>query len=318
MSATQVNSKEPKLESLNWGRLQWIHIQRPTKAETDYLAQHFPFHPLNLEDILSVVQRAKIDEYDDHLFVVLHFPCFMCEHVTTFNELDIFIGKDFIVSIDCPGNLTTLADFFKLCQENEEARRGNLRHGTGYLLYRIIDKLVDDCFPVIDRLADNVEKIEDRIFSERVHTVVKDLSLIRRDIITFRRIIWPMRAVISSLEPKISRFSDIDLTDYFGDTIDHVDKIWDALDEYKEIVEGLSDTQYILSSNRINDVLRVLTILTTIASILIIVPSFYGMNVPLPGGSNPGGHPASWLVVLISMVLSMAVLLLYFRRKGWL
>jgi len=319
MTVTRVNQKQPNLESLTWGKLTWIHMKRPTKVETEYLGHHFPFHPLNLDDVLSVIQRPKIDEYEDHLFIVLHFPCFgpQC-HLTNFSELDIFIGKDYLVSVDCSDTLITLSEFFKLCQTSEEARKGNLSHGSGYLLYRIVDKLVDDGLPIINTLADNVEKAENHIFSDSAQGVVRELSVIRRDIITFRRIIWPMRAVVASLEAKIRRFSDVDLTDYFGDLIDHVDKIWDALDEYKEIIEGLSDTNDSLASNRINDVLRVLTILVTISAVLTAITGFFAMNVPLPGGGNPGGHPLSWALIMILLLMIGGGMLLYFRRKGWL
>ena len=127
-----------------------------------------------------------------------------------------------------------------------------------------------------------------------------------------------MRSVIGSLEPKVRRFTNIDLEVYYGDMIDHINKIWDGLDEYKEIIEGLHSTHDSLNSNRVNDILRVLTILATIGTVLTVVASFYGMNVPLPGGSNPGGDNYSWLVLLGVMVGMMGLMLFYFHRKRWL
>ena len=319
MAVSQVNSKTPNLETLTWGNLTWIHLERPTKLETEYLGHRFPFHPLNLDDVLSVIQRPKIEEYKDHMFIVLHFPYFNpINQVIISAELDAFVGDDYLVTVDCSGNLKTVAKFFKLCQTSEEALRGNFMHGSGYLLYRVVDKVVDDCFPLLDMIGENIEHVEEHIFANSVSGAIMELSTLRRNIITFRRIIWPMRAVIANLENKTRHYTKIDMTDYFGDTIDHVDKVWDALDEYKEIIEGLNDTHNSLNSNRINDVLRVLTILATISTMLTVVASFYGMNVPLPGGGTSEGHPFAWVLVLLLMITIMSGMLLYFRRKHWL
>ncbi len=127
-----------------------------------------------------------------------------------------------------------------------------------------------------------------------------------------------MKTIINNLELKIRRFSETDLAVYFGDTVDHLDKIWDVLEEHKEVIEGLNSTYDSLSSERINDILRILTILATIGTTLTVVASFFGMNIPLPGGANPGGYVFSWVVLLMLMLGIMTGMLLYFRRKGWL
>lgn len=325
MSASGINEEKLRqetplnLEPLNWGGLTWIHIEKPTEQETEYLAQRYPFHPLNLDDVLSRIQRPKIDEYPDHHFIVLRFPFVDQDtHVITSIEMDIFIGENYLVTIDCAGNLKTLSKFFRLCQTSEEARQENFTHGSGYLLYRIIDRLVDYCLPIVNKIMDNIEKVEDDIFSNSTRSSIKEISVLRRNIIALRRITWPMRAVISRVEARISRFTDIDLAAYVGDTIDHIDKIWDALDEYKEVVEGLNYTHDSLNSNRINDVLRILTILTTIGTVLTVIASFYGMNIPLPGGGTTEGHPSAWIIVLVAMLAVMSGMLFYFRRKHWL
>lgn len=151
VTVSHVNNKAPNLETLNWGDLTWIHLERPTKLETEYLGYHFPFfHPLNLDDMLSVIQRPKVDEYKDHMFIVLHFPYYNpINQAIVLSEVDFFIGNGFLVSIDCSGNLKSVAKFFKLCQTSEDTLRGNFVHGSGYLLYRIVDKLVDDWKSVV-------------------------------------------------------------------------------------------------------------------------------------------------------------------------
>jgi len=319
MTTSQSGKKgQLNLESLTWGNLTWINIEGPTEQEAEYLSQNYHFHPLDLDDCLSRIQRPKIDEYKDYLFLVFHFPVFNKEaRVTTPSQLSVFIGKNYLITLH-KGELKPLVKLFKECQVDEESQQEYFNQGSGYLLYRLVDRLVDYCLPILSKVGDNIENVEDSVFSDRMRGAVKEISILRRDIISFRRIIWPMRAVIGSLEPKIRRFTTTDMAVYFGDTVDHVDKIWDGLDEYKQIIEALHSTHDSLMSNRVNDVLRVLTILATVATVLTVISSFYGMNVPLPGGSDPGGSPISWIVLLTTSLLLMGVMLFYFKRKHWL
>jgi magnesium transporter len=214
--------------------------------------------------------------------------------------------------------LKPLNQLFKDCQEQESSQQQYFSQGSVYLLYSIIDKLVDYCFPMANKMGDNVAAVEDKIFAGKSHGLVREISVLRRDIISFRRIIGPMRATISILEPKVRRFNHKDLAVYFGDTVDHLDKIWEALEEYKEVIEGLNSTYDSLASDRMNDILRVLTILTTIGTVLMVITGFYGMNVTLPGESNTGGTISSWLVLLGIMLAVIVSMMFYFRRKDWL
>ncbi len=320
MTISQVKKEEKlRIDSVTWGEQTWINIEKPTERETEYLAQNYPFHPLDLDDCLSRIQRPKVDEYRDYLFLVFHFPIFNKEaRVTTSSQLSVFIGENYLITLH-KGELKPLVKLFRECQIDDESRAESLSLGSGYLLYRIVDRLVDYCLPILNKLGDNIEEVEDNIFSSQgMPRSIEELSILRRDVISFRRIIWPMRAVIGSLEPKIRRFSKTDLTVYFGDMVDHVDKIWDALDEYKEIIEGLHATHDSLLSYRVNDVLRVLTILATIGTVLTVVASFYGMNIILPGGADSWGGSYTWIILAVVMVLIVAGMLLYFRRKRWL
>lgn len=316
MAVTKTDKKKEQLnmEMLTWGDLTWVNIERPTERETEYLAQNYPFHPLDLDDCLSRVQRPKIDVYKDYLFLVFHFPVFNKEaRVTNPSQLSVFIGENYLITLH-KGDLKPLVKLFRDCQLHEESKEENFSQGSGYLLYRITDRLVDYCFPILNRIVENIEEVEDNIFSEDTRGTIKDLSLLRRDIISFRRIIWPMRAVIGSLEPKIRRFTKMDLHVYFGDMVDHVDKMWDALDEYKEVIEGLNDTYNSLASNRTNDVMRMLTVIGTILLPLIVVASVYGMNIPLPFQSSDYALPLVFAVTLAVI----GGMLYFFRRQRWI
>ena len=315
MAVSQVGKEERlNVESLTLGGFVWVNIESPTERETEYLAQNYPFHHLDLDDCLSRIQRPKIDEYRDYLFLVFHFPVFNKEaRVTTPSQVSVFIGENYLITLH-KGELKPLSKLFRECQIDEESRQENLSQGSGYLLYRIVDRLVDYCLPILNKIGDNIEDAEDDIFSDRARGAIREISVLRRDIISFRRIIWPMRAVIGSLEPKIRRFTKMDLGVYFGDMVDHVDRIWDGLDEYKEIIEGLNDTYDSLASNRTNEVMRILTTIATILLPLTVVASLYGMNIPLPFQNSI----YTLLFVFFVWVVVVSGMLYFFRRKHFI
>ncbi len=311
MAITPAEKKsELNIKTLNWGKLTWINIEQPTEKETKYLAEHYPFHPLDLDDVLSRQQRPKIDQYEDYLFLVLHFPVFNKEQrVTTASQLSVFIGQDYLITLHT-GGLKPLVKLFRECQIKDEFCKEYFGSGSGFLLYRIVDRLVDYSIPITNKMMFNVEEVEDEIFSSQKKDTVREISMLRRDVISFRRIIWPMRAVIGGLEPKVRRFSDKDMSVYFGDVIDHMDKIWDALDEYKEIIEGLSSTYDSLSSHRTNEVIRLLTVIAIVLLPITVVASIYGMNIPLPFQDSD----FAFLFVVIMMAAIIGGILFILRR----
>ena len=317
MAAPRTNKEEVQLnlQTITHSSLTWVDIAPPTERETAYLAENYHFHPLDLDDCLSRIQRPKIDEYPDYLFLVFHFPVFHKEaRVTNSSQLSIFIGKDYLITLH-KGQLRPLVALFRDCQIDEEARQEHFSQGPGYLLYRIIDRLVDYCLPILNKIGDNIEQVEDNIFSSRLMPrAIEEISMLRRDVISFRRIIWPMRAVIGGLERKVRSFTPMDMSVYFGDMIDHVDKIWDGLDEYKEIIEGLNDTHDSLATNRTNEVMRMLAIIATILLPLTVVASLYGMNVPLPFQDS---H-YSFVFVFIVWATIVSGMLYFFRRHRWI
>jgi len=315
ISQDRKEDKALNLESITWGDLTWVSIAGPTERETEYLSQNYPFHPLDLDDCLSRIQRPKIDEYEDYLFVVLHFPVFNPEaRVTTPSQVSVFIGDKYLITLH-KGELKPLVKLFRDCQINEEARQEHFSQGSGYLLYRMIDRLVDYCLPILSKIGDNIERVEEDIFSEEMPRAIREISVLRRDVISFRRIVWPMRAVIAGLEPKIRGFTKMDLEVYFGDTVDHMDKIWDGLDEYKEIIEGLNDTHDSLATNRTNEVVRMLTIIATVLLPITVVASIFGMNIPLGPFGDSVYSPLYIFLICLAIISGM---LYFFRRQHWI
>lgn len=314
MSVVGKKEEQLNVEWIKWGRITWVNIEKPTPKDIEYLAENYLFHPLDLEDCRSKKELPKIDEYKNYLFLVLHFPVFSKEaRVTTPSQVSIFIGGDYVVTVHS-GDLKPLSKLFNDCQQNERAREDNMARSSGYLLYRILDRLVDYCFPITNKIIANVEAAEDRLFSEVTRDTVQEISLLGRDIMAYRRIVRPQPAILKSLEEKDYPFLREDLDVYFGDIGDHIGKIIETLDEYKEVVEGLYKSNDSLFSHRTSEVMKMLTILGTILLPLLLVASLYGMNVPLPFEDS---SLAFTFIILISLLISGGMLF-YFRFKRWI
>ena len=296
--------------------LRWVNIERPSSLEAGWIEDEFEFHALDIEDVMSRNQRPKIDEYPDYLFIVLHFPVFD-RQVGRLNagELDIFVGPDFLITIpNTP--LPPVEYLFERCKSKEELRDGLFERGAGYLLYRIVDDSFDYCFPMLRKMGNKLDALEDTIFEGRSEEVVRDISNVKQEIINFRKVIRPQRAVLRDLENVKQRFlaPEIDLEIYFDDIVDSHERIWDMLENYKEVVEALEDTNESVISHRVNDILRVLTSISVIVLPLTLIASIWGMNVGVPGE----GNATDFYVVVGAMLVLLLGMAGYFRRRGWL
>lgn len=306
----------PHIKVISHGRLTWVDIERATPAEIDWLRANYPdFHPLDLDDCLSKIQRPKIDEYDDYLFIVLHFPVFnRALRMTVPSEVDIFIGAGYVITLH-QGDLRPLNGFFQECQSNEASRGENMGRSAGFLLYQIIDRLVDYCFPILNKISSNIDDVEDKIFEDETRGIVRQLSLIRRDVIAYRRIIKPQIAIIASLEHKERPFLREDLDVYWGNISDHVNRIWDILEDHREVVEGLSATSESFNSLRMNEIMKVLTLISTIMLPMAVISGTYGMNIDVLPFANT---EYSFAFTVGLMLLTAVGFLSYFRYRRWI
>jgi magnesium transporter len=305
---------EPRVAELEAHGLTWVHLDAPTLEEASQLAERFGWHPLDLEDVLSRRQRPKVDEYPDYLFGVLHFPVYD-KAIQRLNaaELDVFVGNGWLVTLPNV-ELLPVTRLFRRCEEDEELREQLFSKGSGYLLYHILDDLFDYCFPILDKIGHKLDSVEDDLFEKRAEEVVRDLSNVKQEIISYRKIIKPERSTLRLLERQIERFLPEDLELYFDDIVDASERIWDLLDNYKEVVEALEDTNESVISHRQNDVLRVLTVVTVILLPLTLITGIFGMNVRFPGFEGATGF---WTVVAFMVGLALG-LTAFFRYKRWL
>ena len=313
-----IEQKRLNIDSISEGKLTWFYIEKPSINEVRFLQQQFNFHPLNLDDVLSRLQRPKIDEYEDHLFIVLQFPVFDKEsHITRPSEVDIFVGENYVITVHCAADLKPLAKFFHECQTHEKSRQDYLGRTSAFLLYHVLDRLVNYCFPILGKITENIDSVEDLIYTKAVPETVRQIAVIRRDLISFRRVIRPQMAVIETLEEEEYPFFKEEQEIYFGDIADHVRKIWDGLEDSKEVVDGLADTSNWLTSHRIQEIMRVLTIVMALLAPATLMASIWGMNVPLPGGVEPGSLLPFGILFLIMALIGIGMFI-FLRRRKWL
>jgi magnesium transporter len=305
---------EPRLSELSANGLTWVHLEGLNADSVAELAHRFGWHELDFEDVLSRRQRPKIDEYAAYLFVVLHFPRYD-KAIGRLNaaELDTFLGADYLVTLPNV-ELLPVSYLFARCEEDERLRNELFSRGPGFLLYHVLDDLFDYCNPILDKIGHKLDRVEDEMFEGRSHEVVRDISNVKQEIISYRKIIKPERSTLRVLERHVERFLPEDLELYYDDIVDASERIWDQLDNYKEVVEALEDTNESVISHQQGDVLRILTVIATIALPLTVIASVFGMNVGFPGEQT---HTAFWVIVG-AMVVALVGMVGLFRYKRWL
>jgi magnesium transporter len=312
----ELRPREAPAAEVTAGGLTWINLERTDPDVVNELRERFGWHPLDVEDVLSKRQRPKVDDYADegYLFGVLHFPAYD-KSVQRLNaaELDFFLGPDYLVTIPNV-ELLPVTRLFRRCEEDERFREELFTKGSGRLLYEVLDDLYDYCFPILDKIGHKLDRIEDDIDELRSEEIVHDISKAKQEIISYRKIVKPQRPALRLLERHIERFLPENLELYFDDLVDASERIWDQLDNFKEVVEALEDTNESVISHRQNDVLRILTVFSVILLPLTLISGIFGMNVDFPGY---GGHEAFWVIagLMIAVILGMFG---FFKYKRWL
>jgi magnesium transporter len=294
--------------------IRWIHIESPRTADRDWLEEHFDFHQLDYEDVFSRNQRPKLDQYDDYVFIVLHFPLFDKDSGRILTaELDLFMGPNYIITLpNIP--LPPLSAMFERYREKDDLREDVFSKGPGYLLYKIVDTGVDASFPMLRKTLLKLERLEDDIFEGRSSEIVRDLSDTKQEIINFRKIVRPQRAVLRDLERTKQRYLQEELEIYFDDISDAAERIWELLENYKEVIEGLESTNESVLSHRLNESFRILTAASVVLLPLTLIASIFGMNVHFPGE----GEAITFYLIITLMALVLVSLVILFRRRGWL
>ncbi|MGL6280433.1 MAG: magnesium transporter CorA family protein [Gaiella sp.] len=304
------------VHELTAGGLTWANVLSPDVETAQLLADRFGWHPLDVEDIVSKRQRPKVDDYeeDGYLFAVLHFPVYD-KAIQRLNaaELDLFIGQDYLVTIP-NRELLPVTRLFGRCEGDEAFREQLFAKGSGRLLYEVLDDLFDYCFPILDKIGHKLDRVEDDMFEGYAEDVVRDISNVKQEIISYRKVMKPERSTLRMLERRVDRFLPEELELYFDDLNDAAERIWDQLDNYKEVVEGLESTNESVIAHRQGDILKVLTLISTVMLPMFVITGIFGMNVLFPGEGTPWMF---WVIVGL-LVGSVTVMVGYFRYKRWL
>jgi magnesium transporter len=288
----------------------WVDLQSPTEEEAGILSVPFRFHELAIEDALKEIQTPKVESYDDHLYLILHGIDFSAaKHTFATHEVDIFLGEQFLVTVhdDFSRSVHRMLD---VCTRNEFV----LAEGPAALLHRIVDAMVDNYRPEVDKLEARLDEIEGNVFENPSQDDVRQILGLKRDVASLRRVVSPQRDVVGRLArrefPQISET----LAYRFRDVFDHLVRLAEEANLYHDRVTSLLDAHLSFTSNRLNEVMKTLTIISTIFLPLTVLTGMFGMNVSFP--AFPGGEGLQfWWIVLIMLAIGGAMLWFFNRSK---
>ena len=302
---------------IDYGKYHWLHFWEFDLPHAEMLKQKFNFHELDLEDCLSIkIQQPKREAYDDYNFLVLHFPVLIYLPDGGFKivivQLNIFISATYLITIS-HNRLPSIENFFKDLYEQPELRKSFMKQGPGYLLYHLLERLIQQTSRIVEQMGHFIDMIDQTLFELRRRTI-KDISLARRNLIVTSTTVKPMTKVFRQLEQNADQMFDDALKEYWSDIYDAFSRMAEQLADFRELLDGLSDAFDILLTHRTNQIMQMLTIFSVIMLPLTLISGIYGMNVPLPGAHSP----ATFGIIMVLMLIISLVMLLYFRKRGWI
>ncbi|MBU1000829.1 magnesium transporter CorA family protein [Patescibacteria group bacterium] len=320
---TNLAKEKGKAQSISNGRITWIDIRNPSRKEISGLVQKYPFHPLHLEDCMSKGHFPKIEQNleDKYLFLLLRFPTLNPnEENISINQICFFLGEDYLVTIH-DSSKDTVSKIFSECEKSKEQRKAYIDNSSAHLLYTIINQLTDDLTQLLQIIIKEVDETEDVVFDDKVSGVYK-IGQLKHRILSSRRIIRPLKSLIAEMTDKINKFSSTNLSIYFENIADTVDKAWETLEEARETVDIYQDADFTFSTEKTNRILAVLTILFTFTLPATVIGTFFGMNILLPGGLQTGswtflGEYTTLILIVTSAATPAFFMLVYFRKRGW-
>ena len=301
----------------------WYHVKAAELRDIEFIRGICPVKPLDLSNCISEQRLPTVATREGYLFALFHFPRRLAPREGKFvtSQLGVFMGEKFLVTV-YQTELTPLNRLFAICQSDERRRKELLSGSTGNLLYFLLDSLVDSLFTMIDEVLGAMEQIEDEVFDDR-RSSARSLGLLRRDIADQRRILYPTASLIKEIRSKATPYGTDELDLQYEDVHDKMVKVWHTLESMAERIEIFKDADHILSTAKTNKILTVLTIVFTLSIPATAAGALYGMNVLLPGGIETGalafwGKYTTFFVVLLATVVPTGLLILLFRKWGWI
>ncbi len=296
--------------------LKWINIINAGKNEIDYLRKNYQFDLVHLKASAASVsfQRPQIFKGPDYLFLVLHFPVLKGEKIIA-AEVDFFIGHGFLITVN-NNSLKALLDFFNLGKKSPDSLLAYSLESSAILLYEILGHLFDSCYKFLDENSININEVEELIFSDRQKEAVKQILTIRRNIINVRKIIQNHKNILRKLmEMESSLVEKLAIKKYYIGLVEHSKRIWEVLENQKEMIEVLNNTNESLLNDRMTSIMKTLTIFSVIVLPLNLLAGTFGMNAKyMPIVDHPYGF---WIIVIIMLACSLGMLI-FFETKRWL
>lgn len=304
------------IETIQYKSIRWLDITNPSEDDYRLLLDDYHFHPLDIEDCRGTNQRPKIDEYDDYYFLILHFPYFdKGNKFIRIREVKIFWGRDYIVTVGkAHWVVKKLFDEIQEDLQEGDEETQEMMATSDQLLYHILNRLMLETNTLVQRVGAEVDLINYDIFNKKARNIIELISTTRRNVILLNTSFKPQLRVLHMFESGgIKGFADpevLDMEDYWGDILDQYQKMYDLVEDYGELTEGLSQTFDSLQTNRTNDIMRVLTYFSTIMLPLTVVASLFGMNVDFPFITSTTSF---WIILLVMAVIT-TILMIYFKR----
>jgi magnesium transporter len=290
----------------------WLDLQSPGPEERAKLREVFGFHPLALEDVEHFGQRPKLDDYDDYVFLVFYGAWrHNSGDLEPLREVHMFISGQYLVTIH--------TDPLPPLDHQRQQLDGRVLHSEQFLIYRVLDALVDSFFPLLSDMDDEIDDLEAAVLSNPTDHELQRLFALKRELVAMRKVITPQRDLFASSVDRISELPGLTLDerDYFRDIYDHLIRISDLIDSYRDLLSGATDLYLSTVSNRQNDVMKQLTVIATIFLPLGFITGFFGQNFSFLVRDVIGSTWSFWVLGLGTMLATCVGLLVFFRRKGW-
>ena len=293
----------------------WIDIQKPTQKDLDKLKIQFNLHPFIEEKFLPPINRPRIEEFPGQLFMVVQFPVYSKRDKQNKSvELDIIITENALITSHAK-RIPNLESFFNDCQLVNDHQEEHFK-SSGHLLFGLLDWLIDSCLPMLDHISEKIEKIENNVFKGKEKEMLMKIAMVKKELIDFRRAINPQRSILEILGKKSLRIFGQNVRPMAQEVIGSIIRVWNVLENNRELITSLEETNNSLLSYKLSDIMKFLTVVSFITFPLSVVVGFFGMNIfgNIPAVENP----FAWLIILISMIVSSTIMVIYFKKKRWL
>jgi len=294
----------------------WINIQDPKEKNLEELKEKFNLHPFITKQFLTPIHRPKIEEYPGQVFIVLHFPVYD-KKTKQINlvELDFIITENTVITSH-DKSLPDLETFFNDC-DLQDYHKNQYFKDSGHLLFGILDWLIDSCLPMLDNIGKKIEDIEKQVFEGKEKEMLMEIAMAKKDLIDFRRAIKPQRSVLEILGKKAIRIFGVKIRPLTQEIVGSVIRVWNILENHRELITSIEQTNNSLLSYKLNDIMKFLTVVSFITFPLSVIVGFFGMNV-FHNSEFINGSRYFWVYIIIFMILTGVIMISYFKKKRWL